>query len=90
MAQQVEGTSDGGENSFINWLKNNNVKPNTINKLIKEYNSVEELEVIEDDDINDICDALELSILEKNKFKYIIKKAKSQSNQYHVCIFVIP
>ena len=45
MAQQLEGqpldgTTDEAENSFMNWLEDNNVKPDTINKLITEYNSM--------------------------------------------------
>ena len=41
MAQQVEGTSDGGENEFVSWMKDNGLKKqDTINKILNAFNSV--------------------------------------------------
>eukprot|EP01084_Bolivina_argentea_P077946 141431_1 len=74
----VEGTMvNNGENKFKQWLLKHGVKTKMIDKLLQEMDSVDELKVIKEGEINDIAKDLGLTALEKNKFRYIIQKANS-------------
>eukprot|EP01084_Bolivina_argentea_P207698 354331_1 len=80
MSAQVEGTSDNGENEFVQWLRSLGVKLKMIQKLTQEIGSIKELSQIPDneDEISSISEELNLTAIQKNKLRYIIRQAKSE------------
>eukprot|EP01083_Nonionella_stella_P235079 826998_1 len=80
MSAQVEGTSNNGENKFVEWLRGHGVKADMIQKLTQEIGSVDELTHIKEDEIDGIAKEMQLKLLQKSKLRYIVEKAKSAKN----------
>eukprot|EP01083_Nonionella_stella_P056820 149433_1 len=84
MAHAVEGTSNEGEleSDFENWLRSHGVNAQLTAKITAAFNSIDELRLVDDDQINDVMQELDIKkALQKIKFKYVCGKAKADMIQ---------
>eukprot|EP01083_Nonionella_stella_P056821 149437_1 len=82
MALAVEGTSTEGESEFNNWLRSHGANSQLIAKITAAFNSIDELRLVEDDQMNDVMQELNIKkALQKIKFKYVCGKAKADMTQ---------